>query len=169
MVCNVGDDSFLQIDLWGAKTEGYSLRIGGGGHFFLGVIIIIICHSGLNKIAMGGSFFLKRKQNAKKFVCHTIMYHCCLFFLVLEHVFVFFISIKIHKFCLGIFLSFFHFFFFAHFVKIQRRSSHSSIILLTSVFFSSFSRILKNLGEKYLSVCLHVWGETFPYGWDMSS
>jgi len=75
------------------------------------------------------------------------------FFLVLEHVFVFFISIKIHKFCLGIFLSFI---FFAHFVKIQRRSSHSSIILLTSVFFSSFSRILKNLGEKYLSVCLHV-------------
>jgi len=80
MVCNVGDDSFLQIGFWGAKTEGYSLRIGGGALFGgWGVIIIIICHSGLNKIAMGGHFF-KRKQNAKKFVCHTIMYHCCLFF-----------------------------------------------------------------------------------------
>jgi len=69
MVCNVGDDSFLQIGLWGAKTEGYSLRIGGGGGIFFeggkGVIIIIICHSGLNKIAMGGHFF-KKKTKCKK-------------------------------------------------------------------------------------------------------
>lgn len=76
------------------------------------------------------------------------------FFLVLEHVFVFFISIKIHKFCLGIFLSFL---FFAHFVKIQRRSSHSSIILLTSVFFFFVFTDSEKSGRKIfvcLSACL---------------
>jgi len=50
------------------KLKDIHYELGGGGLFFeggKGVIIIIICHSGLNKIAMGGHFF-KKKTKCKK-------------------------------------------------------------------------------------------------------
>jgi len=58
---------------------------------------------------MGGHFFKKKTKCKKICLPHNYVSLLLVFFLVLEHVFVFFISIKIHKFCWEFF--FFSFFF----------------------------------------------------------
>jgi len=52
-----------------------------GGHFFggKGVIIIIICHSGLNKIAMGVIFLKENKMQKNLFATQLCIIVACFF------------------------------------------------------------------------------------------
>ena len=91
MVCNVGGSNprtrgmilFFKFVFEELKLKDIHLELGRETGVEGGIVIIIICHSGLNKIAMGVIFFKKRENKMQKnlFACHTIMYHCCLFFL----------------------------------------------------------------------------------------
>merc|ERR1739838_704159 len=101
---------------------------------------------------MGVVTFLKEKKMQKNLFATLMlkMYHCCFLFVSIVKTWDF--SIKFIK-------SVFHS-FFAHFVKIQRRSFSQLNNSFDKVFFSSFSRILKNLGEKY--VCMSEEGRHFP-------